>query len=117
MSSHGQVDGATFFIRQRLQDGTPSWEGLNLHKCKSLALILYIVKGSAERAFGGDVVIGTEEANASGIKCGLGVLVKGQGGGHRGEREVKYLRPVSVIRKGADAGCWGILAQWAGVVC
>jgi len=96
-----QVDGATFFIRQRLCDGTPSWEGFNLHKCKSLALILLILKGSAERDFSSTVVKGTEETNVSGIKYGLGVLVEGQGGWHGGDRQVKYLRPVIVIRKGS----------------
>lgn len=96
-----QVDGATFFIRQRLRDGTPSLEGLNLHKCKSLALIILVVKGSAKRDFGGAVIKGTEETNASQIKCGLGVLVQGQWGWHSGERQVKYLRQVSVIRKGS----------------
>lgn len=103
-----EIDGAIFYVRHSLRDGTASWEGLEFHKRKRLAVIL--------------LVLVEEPKKGEGIQVALGALVEICEGsvwlpwlrpfrrlyeslvlkifGISQMRYVKYLRFVSVVKKG-----------------
>ena len=81
-----EVDERTFFIRQNLGQKGPSWEGLGLHRYAQLAVLFHPVSTCEDKAAGG-------------MDIALGALVEVVELGD--ENYVKYLRFVSVIKKGS----------------
>jgi hypothetical protein len=93
------VDGTIFHIRQCLEDDNPTWEGLDLHKRNSLAVIILVLTGPARKDFNFRAIPGTKEERASEIESGISVIVESLGEPRRGIRCVKYLLHVNVMRK------------------
>ena len=83
------VDGTKFYLRQFLREGSPNWDGLELHKRRNLAVLILVMEGSREK-------------NAGEIEAGMGALVECQEESHDRVRYVKYLRVVSVLREGSS---------------
>lgn len=98
-----EIDGAILYVRHSLTDGTASWEGLELHKRKRLAVILLVIFG--------------EPKKGEGIELARGALVEICEGsvwlpwprpfqplyetfGISPMRYVNYLRCVTVVKKG-----------------
>lgn len=80
------VDGGTFFIRQNLREKAPSWKGLELHTYARLAVLVHPVSTCEDEAAGG-------------MDIALGALIEVVEMGE--ENYVRYLRFVSVIKKGS----------------
>ena len=81
------LDGKTFYIRQNMKLGSPGWEGLDLHECDDLVVIL------------GQEPLQNPTMRPPLVAC-VGALVRIT----RTEKEIlfgEYVRMVSVIGKGS----------------
>jgi hypothetical protein len=80
------VEGDTYYIRQSLMNNNPSWDGLELGKCTNLAVIINPVIHST---------LGVKRRFDAGVGALVQIIEDGE------TKYVKYLRFVTVLRKGS----------------